>query len=64
MGYAHKPPHCPARHDEAGVPRRVSTVPGRTHVIVGIVCASCGHEWTIEKESRQNVFDPASASAN
>ena len=64
MGHAHKPPECPECHDDADVPRRVSTVPGRTHVIVGIVCTSCGHESTIENEPRSNVFDPARAGAD
>jgi len=57
MGQARKRPECPACHNDAGVPRRVSTVPGHKHVIVVIVCASCGHEWTTENESRSNVFD-------
>jgi hypothetical protein len=63
MGQDDKPPECPACHEGAGVPRRVSTVPGHKRVIVGIVCGSCGHEWNIEKESRSNVFDPPKAAA-
>jgi transposase-like protein len=35
-----------------GVTRSVATVPGRPVVILTLVCQSCGHHWTVERESR------------
>jgi hypothetical protein len=48
MGHAHNLPTAQRAMTRWRPPTRQHR-PRAPHVIVGIVCASCGHEWTIEK---------------
>jgi len=43
---------CPTCGKDDGLPRRASTVSGRTDIVnILMVCGSCSHEWTTDGKS-------------
>lgn len=48
---------CPQCKAGVGLPRAVSTIPGRQWVMnVKMVCETCHHEWTVEKRDPMEIL--------
>ena len=53
---------CPACNVMAGLAEMVSTIAGRPNMVrVRMVCAECGHEWTVEFIDRRVTVRPPKA---